>query len=271
MVALVVALVAAGLAALLHVYIFVMESVLWTTPRVRATFGVTDDAQAEHTRSMAFNQGFYNLFLAVVTLVGTVLVIAGGTRVDGSPAGVWGGIRRSLVVGLTAIGLVVLVYLPHYLAVGPAIKGSLDGYLAEEGGENRASLLTLVMPLPVANVLAVVVCLGVAAWAVLGRRGREDDPALPALYLFGALLLTTTPVLAWYSLPLVALAVMVGRPEWLALAVAGCCAYGGHGAYPATPVAYAAALLVIYLVTVRRIRRRRPAAATPPPPAPRTT
>lgn len=193
------------------------------------------------------------------------------TRGDGSPAGVWGGIRRSLVVGLTAIGLVVLVYLPHYLAVGPAIKGSLDGYLAEEGGENRASLLTLVLPLPVANVVAVVVCLGVAAWAVLGRRGREDDPALPALYLYGALLLTTTPVLAWYSLPLVALAVMVGRPEWLALAVAGCCAYGGHGAYPATPVAYAAALLVIYLVTVRRIRRRRPPAATPPRPAPRTT
>ena len=88
MVALVVALVAAGLAALLHVWIFVMESVLWTTPRVRATFGITDDAQAEHTRGMAFNQGFYNLFLAVVTLIGIVLLIAGGTRVDGSPAGV---------------------------------------------------------------------------------------------------------------------------------------------------------------------------------------
>ena len=85
---LVVSLVAAALAAVLHVYIFVMESVLWTTPRVRATFGITDDDQARHTKPMAFNQGFYNLFLAVVTLVGVVLVVAGGTRVGSSPAGV---------------------------------------------------------------------------------------------------------------------------------------------------------------------------------------
>ncbi|ROP75543.1 putative membrane protein [Frigoribacterium sp. PhB107] len=78
----IVALVAASLAALLHVYIFVMESVLWTTPRVRATFGITSDAQAEHTKPLALNQGFYNLFLAIVTAVGVALVIAGG----GGPA-----------------------------------------------------------------------------------------------------------------------------------------------------------------------------------------
>ena len=74
----VVALVAAALAAALHVYIFVLESVLWTAPRTRATFGITSDAQAEHTRPLAFNQGFYNLFLAVVTAVGVVLVASGG-------------------------------------------------------------------------------------------------------------------------------------------------------------------------------------------------
>ena len=78
----IVALVAASLAALLHVYTFVMESVLWTTPRVRATFGITSDAQAEHTKPLALNQGFYNLFLAIVTAVGVALVIAGG----GGPA-----------------------------------------------------------------------------------------------------------------------------------------------------------------------------------------
>lgn len=76
----VVALVAAALAAVLHVFIFVMESVLWTTLRVWATFGITSDALAAHTRPLAFNQGFYNLFLAVVTAVGVVLV-ASGTRV----------------------------------------------------------------------------------------------------------------------------------------------------------------------------------------------
>ena len=73
---LIVSLVAASLAALLHLYIFVMESFLWTTPRVRATFGITDDVQAEHTKPLAYNQGFYNLFLAIVTIVGVVLIAA---------------------------------------------------------------------------------------------------------------------------------------------------------------------------------------------------
>ncbi len=68
---LVAALVIAALAAALHVYIFAMESLWWTTPRVRATFGLSElDAQV--TRGMAFNQGFYNLFLAVATVAGLV-------------------------------------------------------------------------------------------------------------------------------------------------------------------------------------------------------
>ncbi len=66
-----VALVLAGLAAALHVYIWAMESLLWTTPRVRATFGTTEE-QAEVTRGLALNQGFYNLFLAIVTAAGIV-------------------------------------------------------------------------------------------------------------------------------------------------------------------------------------------------------
>ena len=62
-------LVFAGLAALLHIYIFVMESLTWTSPRTRAAFGTTPE-EAETTKLLAFNQGFYNLFLAVVTGVG---------------------------------------------------------------------------------------------------------------------------------------------------------------------------------------------------------
>jgi putative membrane protein len=65
------ALIFAGLAALLHVYIFVMESFTWTSPRTRATFGTTAE-EAETTKLLAFNQGFYNLFLAIVTAVGIV-------------------------------------------------------------------------------------------------------------------------------------------------------------------------------------------------------
>lgn len=68
------ALVFAGLAALLHVYIWVMESLTWTSPKTRATFG-TSTEEAAATKEMAFNQGFYNLFLAVITFggIGTIL------------------------------------------------------------------------------------------------------------------------------------------------------------------------------------------------------
>ena len=74
------ALIFAGLAAVLHVYIFVLESLQWTAPRTRATFGTTLES-AEATKELAFNQGFYNLFLAIVTGVGIGFTIAGGTPV----------------------------------------------------------------------------------------------------------------------------------------------------------------------------------------------
>ncbi len=57
------AFVIAALAALFHAYVFVLESFLWTTDRARRVFGTTP-ADAQTTRVLAFNQGFYNLFLA---------------------------------------------------------------------------------------------------------------------------------------------------------------------------------------------------------------
>ncbi len=65
----VIAQVFVGLAAALHVLFFVLESLLFTRPAVRRRFGLS----AEHAavvRPMAFNQGFYNLFLAVGAVVG---------------------------------------------------------------------------------------------------------------------------------------------------------------------------------------------------------
>ncbi len=50
-----VALAFAGLAAALHVYIWVMESLTWTSPRTRATFG-TSVEEAEATKELAYNQ-----------------------------------------------------------------------------------------------------------------------------------------------------------------------------------------------------------------------
>lgn len=76
----VLGLVLAGLAALLHVFIFYLESVAWTGARARAVFG-TSAQEALATKSLAFNQGFYNLFLALVALIGVVFVAAGATAV----------------------------------------------------------------------------------------------------------------------------------------------------------------------------------------------
>ena len=73
-------LVFAVLAALLHVYIFTMESLTWTSARTRATFGTTAE-EAETTKLLAFNQGFYNLFLAIVTGLGIPPVVMGDTAV----------------------------------------------------------------------------------------------------------------------------------------------------------------------------------------------
>jgi putative membrane protein len=70
------ALIFAGLAALLHVYIFTMESLTWTSPRTRGTFGTTAE-EAETTKLLAFNQGFYNLFLAIVAGIGIAGVALG--------------------------------------------------------------------------------------------------------------------------------------------------------------------------------------------------
>lgn len=70
------ALVLAALAALLHVYIFYMESIAWTSPRVRSTFG-TSLEEAQATKEMAYNQGFYNLFLALITAIGIALIVSG--------------------------------------------------------------------------------------------------------------------------------------------------------------------------------------------------
>jgi putative membrane protein len=98
------ALVFAALAALLHVYIFVMESLTWTSPRTRATFGTTAE-EAETTKLLAFNQGFYNLFLAIVTGIG-IAIISLGHRDVGAALVVAG------VGSMAAAAVVLLVSAP---------------------------------------------------------------------------------------------------------------------------------------------------------------
>ncbi len=77
-----VSLVLASLAALLHVWFFVLESVLFRRPMAHRTFGVRDPAEVETLAFPMYNQGFYNLFLAIGTLVGVV-----GVARDWEPQG----------------------------------------------------------------------------------------------------------------------------------------------------------------------------------------
>jgi putative membrane protein len=93
-------LVLAVLAALLHVYIFVMESLTWTSPRTRATFGTTPET-AETTKELAFNQGFYNLFLAIVTAIGVAAVLMGAKAVG--VALVFAGVGSMLAAALVLL------------------------------------------------------------------------------------------------------------------------------------------------------------------------
>lgn len=68
---LIIGMIAAFLAAALHVFIFYIESFAWTT-RALSVFGM-DRESAEATKEMAFNQGFYNFLLAVEAFAGIAI------------------------------------------------------------------------------------------------------------------------------------------------------------------------------------------------------
>jgi putative membrane protein len=90
------------LAAGIHVYIFALESLLWSRPSTRATFGVRDEHDAEVLRPMAYNQGFYNLFLALGVVVG-LLLIATGSRVDAGVGVVLFGLASMLLAAIVLV------------------------------------------------------------------------------------------------------------------------------------------------------------------------
>ncbi|GGF48253.1 membrane protein [Microbacterium sorbitolivorans] len=97
-------LVLAALATLLHVYIFVLEVFLWTAPQGRKTFGTTEE-EAVVTKSLAFNQGFYNLFLAIVAAIGVIVSFASDNTAVGYAlvfAGVGSMLGAALVLFLSA-------------------------------------------------------------------------------------------------------------------------------------------------------------------------
>src|SRR5690349_6265941 len=71
--------VLAALAGLLHVYIFVLEALRFDDPGTRRVFRI-EEAHAEAVRPWAWNQGWYNLFLARGALAGAGLGLADDDR-----------------------------------------------------------------------------------------------------------------------------------------------------------------------------------------------
>ncbi|MBJ7472991.1 MAG: DUF1304 domain-containing protein, partial [Solirubrobacteraceae bacterium] len=63
----------AALAGLIHVYFFYLESIAWTKPSTWKVFGLKSQEEAEITKGLALNQGYYNLFLAIGVIVGVIL------------------------------------------------------------------------------------------------------------------------------------------------------------------------------------------------------
>lgn len=97
-------------AVVFHVYAFVLESVSWTTPRTRTIFGTTPQ-QAEQTRQLALNQGFYNLFLAVGAGVGIVLVLTGQRAVGAA-------VVTTCALVMTGAGLVLMAFDRRKVRIG---------------------------------------------------------------------------------------------------------------------------------------------------------
>jgi putative membrane protein len=106
-----IAVAAAILAALIHSWFFVMESVWFMQPAMYRRFGLASDAEARLVRGFAFNQGFYNLFLAIGVAIGLALVLSG--RVDAG---------RTLVLfacgSMVGAGAVLVLHDARFLRAG---------------------------------------------------------------------------------------------------------------------------------------------------------
>jgi putative membrane protein len=80
---LVIGAIFVAIAALIHVVIFVLESVLWSRPATWKRFGLHSQEEADIVRPMAYNQGFYNVFLALGAGAGLVMIAYANVQAEG--------------------------------------------------------------------------------------------------------------------------------------------------------------------------------------------
>jgi hypothetical protein len=154
---------------------------------------------------------------------------------------------------LAALGVTLAGYLPHVLVVGALVLGYLPGYLTEEGyGAGGRFALLAWLPAdartPVALSIAAALA-GTAFW----RSGR-DPVLLTCTWLYGASFLVATPIYPWYAMPLLVLALMARRWEWLSVWLAAYVAFVFDHAIAVQGVAYGLALIIVAVVALLRRR-----------------
>jgi len=103
-------------AAFIHVVIFYLESVAWSRPATWKRFGLSSQIDANVVRPMAFNQGFYNLFLAIGVVAGVVIALVGNRD-----AGI--GIAVFAALSMLAAAIVLILSSPS-LARAALVQGA---------------------------------------------------------------------------------------------------------------------------------------------------
>lgn len=189
------------------------------------------------------------LGLAVATKILPILVFPAAVR------------SARLRVTLAMLGAVVLVYVPHVIAVGTHVLGFLPGYLNEEGysGTRRWALLRLVLPDVLGPVVGLLIVAGIAAWVAL--RGDERNPWDGATLVTGTAFIVAGPPYPWYFLLLTGLLALSGRWEWSAAGAASYLVYFSPALHlhvvPMQRLGYGLALAVVVAAVLWRGRSER--------------
>ena len=91
-----------------HIVAFLVESILWIRQKTHKLFGVrTEDAKK--VESFAYNQGFYNLFLALINLCAFVLINILGYADETSNVDFYKGLMFASSLVMTGAGIILIL------------------------------------------------------------------------------------------------------------------------------------------------------------------
>jgi putative membrane protein len=105
-----------GIAGLIHIAIFLFESVLWSRSSTWKRFGVKTQEEADVLRPMAYNQGFYNVFLALGAGAGLIMLASSNVQQAGAALSIF-------VLLSMLLASIVLLFSNPKLARAAAFQG----------------------------------------------------------------------------------------------------------------------------------------------------